>query len=320
MSAQQHSRRFSHEPELPHTLPVTLDPVTGETSGVLASLPRNDTCPKFFNIDGESEYWNKSNSLHHTDGLGNDLAIQELAPNTRIYFIASIQHNTLFDDLPKTMPNCQQLSNPLYNGPNLVARGRARRMGELRRSRRPASAVPSVQATGRWRRHKQVRFPAIPATAYAQVGQQPPAAQFNPAAVNVNVVLDFSQVAAEAHRQTTYVTLVPQVDERRQATSAGSGCRICRLRLGTFSGWSSDRAGTRRACEPDRCGHSQVGQFIPFANTKAERLAAGDPGLRYRGASYSRWITCVPCAERLSRWCSSGCCCPRIMTAWSSWR
>ena len=70
VSAQQHSRRFSHEPELPHTLAVTHDPVTGETSGVLQACLASATCPKFFNIDGESEYWNKSNSLHHTDGIG----------------------------------------------------------------------------------------------------------------------------------------------------------------------------------------------------------------------------------------------------------
>ena len=35
VSAQQHSRRLSHEPELPHTFAVMTDPLPGKTSGIL---------------------------------------------------------------------------------------------------------------------------------------------------------------------------------------------------------------------------------------------------------------------------------------------
>jgi hypothetical protein len=274
VSAQQHSRRFSHEPELPHTLPVVLDPVTGQKSGVLQACLATNTCPKFFNIDSESEYWNKSNSLHHTDGLGNDLPIQELAPNTRIYFISSIQHNTPFDDQAKQLPHCQQLSNPLYNGPIFRALAVALDEWVSFGIAPPNSVVPSVRA-GTLVPPQSVRFPAIPATAYAGWPKLPPV-QFNPAAMNVNVVLDFSETPPKPTGKS-YITLVPQVDQ--DGNDIG-GIRLPYLQapLGTFTGWSLFKEEFGGA-EPDRCGYTQTGQFIPFANTKAERLASGDPRL-----------------------------------------
>jgi hypothetical protein len=68
---------------------------------------------------------------------------------------------------------------------------------------------------------------------------------------------------------------VPQVDSDGNDTG---GIRLPYLQapLGSFTGWSllkQEYGGS----EPDRCDSTQVGQFIPFANTKQERLAAGDP-------------------------------------------
>lgn len=90
VSAQQHSRRFSHEPEFPHTFPVLTDPFTGQRDGILQRCLASKTCPKFFNIDSGNEYWNKTSSLNHTDAMGNDLNIEKLAPNVRVYSITSI--------------------------------------------------------------------------------------------------------------------------------------------------------------------------------------------------------------------------------------
>ena len=116
VSAQQHSRRFSHEPEFPHTFPLLTDPFTGQRDGILQRCLTSKTCPKFFNIDGANEYWNKTSSLNHTDGMGNDLNIDSLAPDVRIYSITSIEHNTVAGERPSDV-GCQQLSNPLFNGP-----------------------------------------------------------------------------------------------------------------------------------------------------------------------------------------------------------
>ena len=88
-----------------------------------------------------------------------------------------------------------------------------------------------------------------------------------------NAPLDFSVVPYQPLAGPEYVVQVPQVD--------ADGNDIAGIRLpflsaptGTYTGWAVLRPG---AGDPDICG--QLGQFIPFANTKAERLAAGDPRL-----------------------------------------
>ena len=62
-----------------------------------------------------------------------------------------------------------------------------------------------------------------------------PAVQFNPQAMNVNILLDFTKVPPQP-KGPRYVTLVPQVD--RDGNDLG-GIRLPHLQapLGTFTGW-----------------------------------------------------------------------------------
>jgi hypothetical protein len=270
VSAQQHSRRFSPEPELPHTFAVLDDPFTGERSGTLASCQASDTCPKIFNIESANEYWNKSSSLNHTDAHGSDLRIDDLEPGVRHYFIASIQHNTVFDERAKPVRACQQLVNPLYNGPVFRALSAALDRWVRFGVKPPDSVVPQARG-GTLVSPQAMRFPTIPATSYAGWPSLP-AVQFNPQIMNVNVVLDFSRVPPQP-TGPRYETLVPQVDQ--DGNDLG-GIRLPYLQapLGTFTGWALIKREYGGA-QPDICG--QLGQLIPFANTKAERVAAGDP-------------------------------------------
>jgi Alpha/beta hydrolase domain len=272
VSAQQHSRRLSHEPELPHTFAALKDPMTGETSGVLQSCLASNSCPKVFNVESANEYWNKSSSLNHTDAGGKDLPIDDLEPGVRHYFIASIQHNTVFDAKAARARSCQQLVNPLYNGPVFRALAVALDQWVMSGMTPPASVVPH-SGSGTLVPPQTVAFPAIPATAY---GGWPalPAVQFNPQAMNVNVAMDFTKVPPQPKGEP-YTTLVPQVD--RDGNDLG-GIRLPYLQapLATFNGWGLLKQEFGGAA-PDIC--QQLGQFIPFANTKAERMAAGDPRL-----------------------------------------
>jgi hypothetical protein len=136
----------------------------------------------------------------------------------------------------------------------------------------PASVVPQAR-DGTLVPPQAVRFPAIPATAYAGWPALPPV-QFNPDAMNVNVVLDFAKVPPEP-AGPRYTTLVPQVD-RDGNDIAGIRLPFLQAPLGTFTGWSLLKPSYGGAT-PDICG--QLGQLVPFANSKAERLAAGDPRL-----------------------------------------
>jgi hypothetical protein len=275
VSQQQHSRHFSHEYEFPHTLPVMTDPLTGQTDGIFKRCLATNTCPKYFNIDSANEYWNKSNSLNHTDAFGNDLPpVETLAPNARLYFIASTQHNTTFDDVAApdaTPPVCQQWTNPLYNGPVFRALAVALDQWVSTGTLPPPSQVPH-RNDGTLVPPDAVAFPSIPATQYAGWPAFT-AVEFNPKTMSRNAPLDFSVVPYQPLAGPEYVVQVPQVD--------ADGNDIAGIRLpflsaptGTYTGWAVLRPG---AGDPDICG--QLGQFIPFANTKAERLAAGDPRL-----------------------------------------
>ena len=269
-SSRKHERHFAREPEFPHTLPVMTDPLTGERDGILRRCLASDTCPKFFNIDGGNEYWNKSSSLNHTDAFGRDLNISKMAPDVRVYYIASTDHNTEFDERPEWPAECRQQTNPLYNGPVFRALSVALDRWVTRGVEPPKSRVPLA------RDHtlvapEDVRFPSIPATHYAGWPALPSSA-YTPRVMNRNAPMDFNKVPPEVmDRLGEYTVLVPQVD--KDGNDIG-GIRLpfVEVPLATHTGWSLLHPG---AGYPDSCG--QHGQFFPFANTKAERLAAGDP-------------------------------------------
>ena len=106
----------------------------------------------------------------------------------------------------------------------------------------PDSVVP-LSRTGTLVPPEAVHFPAIPATAYAGWPKLP-AVQFNPAAMNVNVVLDFSHVPP-APTGKHYVTLVPQVDSDSNDTG-GYPAALSAGTLGELYRLEFVEAGVRR--------------------------------------------------------------------------
>ena len=269
VSAQQHSRRFSHEPEFPHTFPILTDPFTGQRDGILRRCLASKTCPKFFNIDGGNEYWNKTSSLNHTDAMGNDLNIEQLAPNVRVYSITSIEHNTAGRRAARRCRRCQQLSNPLYNGPIFRALSVALDAWVTLGVEPPPSRVPRVR-NGTLVPPEQVNFPSIPATHYAGWPALP-AVQFSPRTMNRNVLLDFSVCPRSRPARSMRRSFLRWT--RTATTSPASACRSSKRRWAPTPAGPCYRRGRRaRYLRPGR-------PFIPFANTQAERLAAGDPRL-----------------------------------------
>jgi len=269
-SSRKHERHFAHEPEFPHTFPEMTDPLTGQTDSILMRCLASDTCPKVFNIDGGNEYWNKSSSLNHTDAFGRDLDIEKLARNIRLYYIASTDHNTEFDEGPESVAACQQLTNPNYNGPVFRALSVALDRWVTRGIHPPKSEVP-LSRDGTLVAPERVNFPSIPATHYAGWSALL-ASHYTPKVMNRNAPLDFSVVPPEVIPGLgEYTVLVPQVDADGNDI-AGIRLPYIEVPLATHTGWSLLFEG---AGFPDSCG--QHGQFFPFANTKAERVAAGDP-------------------------------------------
>jgi hypothetical protein len=234
VSAQQHSRHHVDEPESPHTFPIFTDPLTGQTDGLLKRCLAIATCPKFFNIDGGNEYWNKSSSLNHTDAFGNDLDFETLAPNVRLYSIASIQHNTTFDAKPGIQAACQQLDNPLYNGPVFRAVSVELDRWVTQGILPPPDRVPK-RGDGTLVPPGATNFPSIPATAYAGWPALP-AVQYSPSTMNYNAVQNFNVVPYVDVDNLFYTVLVTQVDSdgmtSRASASPSSRPRWARSRAG----------------------------------------------------------------------------------------
>jgi hypothetical protein len=93
-------------------------------------------------------------------------------------------------------------------------------------------------------------------------------------------------------------TLVPRVDADGNET-AGVASVLHQVPLGTYTGWNTNAVGFYK-------GHirTNTGSVIPFAKTKAERIAAGDPrlSLEERYGTHEKYVALVrTAAERLVR-------------------
>jgi hypothetical protein len=223
-----------------------------------------------FNIDSANEYWNKLSSLNHTDAFGYDLNMEALAPNVRIYAIASAEHNTTFDQkVPEFLSACQQMTNPLYNGPIFRALLVAMDVWVSDGTEPPDSVIPRRSA-GTLVPPEEITYPDIPALQYEGWPELPDFV-YTPETMYRYGPLDFSIVPYKRLPGPEYVAQVAQVD--------GDGNEIAGIRLpglavplGTHLGWSVMKQG---AGFPDSCG--QNGTFIPFAKTRTAREDAGDP-------------------------------------------
>jgi hypothetical protein len=133
----------------------------------------------------------------------------------------------------------------------------------------PPSQVPSRRG-GDLVPAETLTFPAIPGTGYTGWGRLP-AAAYIAASLNPLFVQDFTVTPAANIANKRYVTLVSRIDADGNETG-GIRLPLLQAPLGTYTGWALLKPG---AGGPDLC--NQSGQFIPFATTKAERLAAGDP-------------------------------------------
>jgi hypothetical protein len=71
----------------PYTDLPTTDPETGLTDGILAKVT---DAPKLFYTNGSYEYWGRNAALIHVTPDGKRDA--DIAPNTRIYYVAGSQH------------------------------------------------------------------------------------------------------------------------------------------------------------------------------------------------------------------------------------
>ena len=113
--SMQHEDRLYSSDQFPFTYVTTTDPLTGKTDGLLAKCTKSHSCPKIFQIDTDTEVWQRRVSLVYTDTTGKPVPIPD---NVRIYMPTGVPHdsNDLSESIAGTADRgiCRQLRNPLH--------------------------------------------------------------------------------------------------------------------------------------------------------------------------------------------------------------
>src|SRR5262245_766855 len=267
--------------DFPFSYAHQTDPLSNRTQGVLDRCTASGTCPRIFHAATALEIWEGRQSLGLTDPLGKrDVADPA---NVRTFIMAGTQHVPAPLPLPSQQPFgvCQQQPNP--NPQVWTMRALLSALVEWIRDDKepPQSAVPRI-AEGTLVAPSDVKFPGIPGNAYGNV--QRPAVRFL-AIHNPLHVLDFGAeynaadtsgiITIEPPRsaEVPYGVLVHQVNEDGNDLGGIRGLHL-QVPIGTYTGWN---LGRQDRFEDGFC--SLTGSFIPFARTKQERLATGDPRL-----------------------------------------
>jgi hypothetical protein len=276
---RQHIARWYPELEFPFAYQTTTDSVTGRTDGLMRRCADSDTCPKIIEADSDNEYWAKDGALAHIDAQGRDLPD---ANNVRTYLLAGRPHG---DGIPVMGPGiCQQPRNPLVGNPAMRALLVALDAWASTGVEPPESEVPRVgDGTLVDSAQQDVGFPHIPGVQYNGRMHEGDLMDFGPQASEGRLT-----ILPPRRLGSPYPALVPKTDADGN-TLAGVRLPEIAAPVATYTGWSLRR-------DPPDEGCDASGMVIPFARTKAERTASGDPRLsleeRYPDhASYVRAVS-----------------------------
>ena len=242
------------------------DPESGIVDSLLARAERTGTAPKIVHLLTNSEYFNRAGSLVHTDATGTKDA--ELPANTRVYMIASAPHG------PGPFPPASNVGggmvgraalNPLNYSPAVRALFRALDRWVAEDVAPPPSAVPRL-ADGTLTTPDRAGWPAIPGY---QLPKQPLRA------FHLDFGADWAHGIVSVEPPEVgkpFVVSVPAVDADGNVR-AGVRLPDIAVPLATQAGWNYRDASIGA---PDRLA-GEIGSYIPFARTRADRERAGDP-------------------------------------------
>ena len=259
-------RHFLSTSYPPMQFAVVTDPLSGIRDGI---LKRPETDPLVFQTDTENEFYAMKASLNVHDGLGRPVFVPD---NVRLYLLSNYQHAGGNPDLavPGSSDLCANPTNPNYNGPTFRALLTALDAWADRGVAPPPSRYPRLEdGTLVSLDEYRAGFPRIPGAAIVEGLSEVSLLDFGPGFGSTGGFLTRLPPGVGP----AYPVLVPSADADGLNPS---GIRPVEVRapLGTNVGWNVRAAG-RRA--PNLCG--LTGSFLPFAETRAEREASGDPRL-----------------------------------------
>jgi hypothetical protein len=285
------------EAVFPFAYPVMKDHLSGRTAGRSERCTASNTCPHAMEVNSANEYWVKSASLLHTDTKASDLPDPR---NVRFYLLSGLQHGT---GNYASRGVCQQFTNGTHAEPALRALMVALDQWVSKGTDPPPSAVPrradktAVLAVPRpgfqtaLVPREDLGWPSIPGVAYTGLISARYHLDFGSSFERTGILSNFPPSVAD---RPSYPQFVAKVDE--------DGNEIPGIRLpevaaptGTTTGWALRRSefGENDGCEA-------AGQYIPFATTRAERLATGDPrlSLEERYKNHEGYVNAVTAAVR----------------------
>ena len=264
------------------------------SAGLLDRCTATKTCPKIFDTFGALEFWflRESPNLVGTDAK----ADIPLPPNVRRYFFPGTPHGGGrggFNATPAAPPRgCVLPANPNPESDTMKALTVALIDWVTKGVEPPPSRYPQLAEHQLVAANKAAMgFPNIP-------GVPSPDGLLNPV-LDYDFGPDFNYVdeSGVITRQPPVVkqalpTLVPKVDV--DGNDVGGVPSVLRQApLGTYTGWNVTASGFDKGkiCLLN-------GSFIPFAKTKAERTASGDPrrSLEERYGNHRAYVDAVKAA------------------------
>jgi len=288
-SDQDDRHDFLQSSYAPMTYAVTTDPSSGIHDGV---MKRPATDPLVMQTDSETEFWQLRGSLNVQDGTGEPVALPD---NVRLYFNSSTAHGMRVTGLRTNPPGTSALCANATPGGTVVETARALLVAmdlwadagvEPPRSNYPrleqGTLVPLDRARG--------GFPGFPGGNFPAVQNQLDLLIFGPLFGQHGGALSLQPPLLGAR----YTQYVPRSDEDGLNVAGVRPMQI-RVPLGTSSGWNIRALGHRA---PNLCG--LTGSYFPFATTKAQRLASGDPrrSLEERYHDHAGFVKAVEKAAR----------------------
>jgi hypothetical protein len=270
----QHTSWGLRGDEFPFSYPVTYDPLSRRSAGLLARCQATGTCPRIIHLDSENELWH-GGTLTYVDTLGRDLQMPE---NVRVFALAGTEHNATPREGASSpvcaAPSPTSIEWATFARSLFVALDRWVSQDEAP----PASRYPTV-ARGELVPRMQYAFPKLREAQYT-------------GAFSTKHYLDFSQ--EPPHIIATYPELVPQVDADGQMLG-GIRHPYVAAPLATNAGWNVRKPGFGAG---NLC--MGTGLSAPFAPTRGARERNGDPrpSIEERYASEQAYVEAVARAAR----------------------
>ncbi|HLX41821.1 MAG TPA: alpha/beta hydrolase domain-containing protein [Bryobacteraceae bacterium] len=268
--------------------------------GLLDRCHASETCPKVFETFGASEFWNLRGSPDLV-GTRADRDIP-LPPNVRRYYFPGVTHGGgaggFSTTAPKPPARCELPANPNPSSDTMRALMVALVDWVVKGTAPPPSQYPHLD-------QKQLTLPTQAAMKFPVIPGQPlPDGILNSLYdYDYGSSFNYNDLSGTISMQPPVIkqmlpSLAPTVDADGNETS-GVASVLHQAPLGTYVGWNVTASGFLKG---QGCGN--LGGYIPFAKTKAERLAAGDPrpSIEERYASHEAYVAQVrTAAERLVR-------------------